>query len=383
MPRALLSQFENLIREDGSAAAQSPASIISKDDRFIVRYIPFEHVNEHARLVIVGITPGPNQLDLAYSEAQRLLCAGRPHGEVLGEVKRIAGFGGDTMRPNLLRMLRHFGFRDLLGISDEGELWGARTDLLHSTSVVPHATFRRDGRPFAGSFGEVQTSSTLRTSFEQDFVASLSKLRRDALFVGLGPTPLDALKWCAANGLLQKEQIVGAFAHPATTAGSQVAIYLRERWPEDLNPRDPVRHRSDWLISAYDEVAQSINRLREGDRFLVPPLPEVGMTRVPSSSFIKVAREARPTTAGEATCHGLRYIVKRGRGTGTVLTPHKHEDGAFVVSPTRFEADYIRVTSINDVIVWLSKGYSVRMSNLSSSTHRAPSLISPSSIEGL
>ena len=142
MPRAFLRRFESLIRDEGSAAALSPASIIDEDDRVVVRYIPFEHVNKSARLVIAGITPGPNQLHLAYTEAQRLLREGRTDAEVLREAKRIGGFGGETMRPNLLRMLRHFRFRDILGIRDEEELWDARADLLHSTSVVPHMAAR-------------------------------------------------------------------------------------------------------------------------------------------------------------------------------------------------------------------------------------------------
>jgi hypothetical protein len=270
MVRPLLDKFVELLRSKGPSITQTAECILAEDDRFILRYIPFEHVNEAAQLVIVGITPGPNQMKLAYGEAQRLLRAGRPQADILQQVKKIAAFGGNTMRPNLLRMLRHFRFRDLLGIDREEDLWGARADLLHCTSVVPHAAFCRDGKPFTGSFAEVQASSALRTSFEQDFVASLRKLRPDALFVALGPTPMDALKWCAANGFLRAQHIVGAFAHPATTAGSQVAIYLGERRPEDLNPRDPVRYRCDWLIAAYDDVNRSMRQLRAESPIVIP-----------------------------------------------------------------------------------------------------------------
>ena len=79
-------------------------------------------------------------------------------------------------------------------------------------------------------------------------------------------------------------------------------------------------------------------------------------------------------------CPVLQYVVKRGKGAGTVLTPHKHEDGMFVVSRTRFESDYIRVSSVNQAVALINEGYSVRMSNLASATHRAPSLIAPASL---
>ncbi len=77
----------------------------------------------------------------------------------------------------------------------------------------------------------------------------------------------------------------------------------------------------------------------------------------------------------------LKYVVARGRAAGTVLTPHVHDDGHFVVSLTRFEKDYIRVQSENGLLEWVAKGYSVRMSNPNVRTHRSPSLISPSSLE--
>lgn len=40
---------------------------------------------------------------------------------------------------------------------------------------------------------------------------------------------------------------------------------------------------------------------------------------------------------------GLHAFVSRGTKTGEFLFPHKHEDGTYVVSKTRFEDDYVRV----------------------------------------
>ena len=43
------------------------------------------------------------------------------------------------------------------------------------------------------------------------------------------------------------------------------------------------------------------------------------------------------------------FIVQRGKTAGTVLYPHVHADGCYIVSPSRFEKDYVRVRSINEV----------------------------------
>jgi hypothetical protein len=75
----------------------------------------------------------------------------------------------------------------------------------------------------------------------------------------------------------------------------------------------------------------------------------------------------------------LYTVVTCGKHKGTKLYPHKHEDGMYVVSPTRFERDYIRVPHIKDVPEWLGKGYRLRMSN-SAAGVRAASLILPASI---
>ena len=73
----------------------------------------------------------------------------------------------------------------------------------------------------------------------------------------------------------------------------------------------------------------------------------------------------------------LSYRITRGKHAGQVLSPHAHEDGSFVVSNTRFVADYIRVKSEAELPGWLAKGYRLRMSR----PDRAPSLIMPASIQ--
>lgn len=77
----------------------------------------------------------------------------------------------------------------------------------------------------------------------------------------------------------------------------------------------------------------------------------------------------------------MHAIVARGANKGKKLFPHEHADGAYIVSPTRFECDYVRVADLKDVPEWLAKGYSLRMSNPSEGI-TAPSLIVSASIQG-
>jgi hypothetical protein len=222
---------------------------VDSDGRYSLEYVPFDHVNIEAKLVIVGITPGPIQRNEACEEAGRLLRQGLPDDEVLRRVKKLAAFGGPIMRPNLERMIDALGIMALVGGGRAAELWEGRSHLLHATSVVPHAAFDK-GKPFAGSFEEVQRVEVLRRSFERDFLPTLRHLRRDAYFIGLGPTPAAALSFAADKGLIDRSSILGWLAHPSRTGGSQVSVYLGEKKVEDLKKRDPVRHRAGALVAA-------------------------------------------------------------------------------------------------------------------------------------
>lgn len=77
----------------------------------------------------------------------------------------------------------------------------------------------------------------------------------------------------------------------------------------------------------------------------------------------------------------LRAKVSRGNEKGLWLFPHKFRDGMYVVSKSRFESDYIRVPSQEEAKRYIEKGYSLRMSNLDSASHKSPSLIRPERIE--
>ena len=75
----------------------------------------------------------------------------------------------------------------------------------------------------------------------------------------------------------------------------------------------------------------------------------------------------------------LHAFVSRGTNTGKILFPHRHEDGSYVVSRTRFEKDYVRLTSESEILDKLEEGYGLRMSN-SDEGVTAPSLVMPGSI---
>lgn len=259
-------------------------------------------------MVLVGITPGPTQLTLSYEEAARLIRSGASDEVILREAKRVAGFGGSSMRPNLLRMLNHFDFAGIYELPNVEALWGSHARLLHSTSVLPHAAFHKD-KMFSGSFAKVMASPIFRESFFRDFVSSIPELNPDAHFVALGQTARDALDWCAANGHLNRDRVLGAFAHPSTNGGSTVDVYLGLKSLSNLVPKDPVRHRVAQLQADALRMEQATARLRSerqgiSARFAVSATQSTFPVPVSSSfpgSKRTVPGPSKPASSGDSS----------------------------------------------------------------------------------
>jgi len=51
--------------------------------------------------------------------------------------------------------------------------------------------------------------------------------------------------------------VLGAFAHPSSRGGSQVAVYLGEKPIEALSPKDPVKKRK-WLVPLAERMSRSV-----------------------------------------------------------------------------------------------------------------------------
>ncbi|CAI8805087.1 DUF2088 domain-containing protein [Pseudomonas sp. IT-194MI4] len=323
MDRTLFERYSPVICRLGTAGAYSPELVIENTDRDILRYIPFEHVNTDAKLVIVGITPGPNQLRLAYGEVQRLMTAGIPTTTLLHEVKKLGAFGGSAMRPNLLRYLRHFQFDKILRITDVESLWDENAGLFHGTSVIPHAAFTTTPKGesmFAGSFGYLMASPLFRECFMDCFVSTLREINPDALYIGLGDCPEDALQWCVDNGYLQPRQVLGSFCHPSTSGGSAPSVYIRDKVLCDLKPTDPVRRRVANLDRAYARMAGATALLLGG----VTPTSEPPRAVTQQESIkatpalqppVKPARKTRDVPCDELT----EKVIKRIAQSGYVL----------------------------------------------------------------
>lgn len=75
----------------------------------------------------------------------------------------------------------------------------------------------------------------------------------------------------------------------------------------------------------------------------------------------------------------LHAFVARGPDKGTLLFPHRHADGMYVVSPSKFKCDYIFVSDEIRLLDHLEEGLKLRMSNPGAGLN-APRLINPENV---
>ncbi len=260
MERNMFGRFAGALKTLPADTDRHPSLLINDDGRNTLYYVPFEHVNPSAKLVLVGISPGPNQMKAANNTCRELLQKELPHDEVAAAAKRAGAFGGDKFRNNLCSMLDHFHVPEWLGLRSSGELFTTHNHLLYSTSVVPHAAYV-GGKYLSDSFKTVLKVPAFQECFEDVFVARLPELNPEAKFIALGHVPLAALEWCIEKGHLDRSRVIGAIAHPSGEAGSQTKVFLGEKKAHELKPKDPVRHRMPTFSAHYDLTAESMSSI--------------------------------------------------------------------------------------------------------------------------
>jgi len=192
-------------------------------------YAPFDHVNQDARIVIVGMTPGRQQAANALGAAQTSLMEGMPLDKAAEDAKVFASFSG-SMRGNLVRMLDLVGVAELLGLETTATLWDRDSSLVHFTSALRYPVFV-DGDNWSGNPDMVKTPELRR--WLQDYTGAELAALPDTILVPLGPKVTSALDHLASLGQIDKNRIMAGLPHPSGANNERIAYFLGEK-PADL-----------------------------------------------------------------------------------------------------------------------------------------------------
>lgn len=197
--------------------------------RIDIAYAPFDHVTQTAKIVVVGITPGRQQMANALQECRRQLRAGTARDAALAAAKVHASFSG-PMRANLVAMLDDIGVAQLLDLDSTAALWGSASDLAHFTSALRYPVFV-DGKNYSGAPSMTRVP-VLRSQLDTCLVAEMRQLP-DALYVPLGPKVSEALEWAASRAGIPEAQVLSGLPHPSGASGERIAYFLGRK-PKEL-----------------------------------------------------------------------------------------------------------------------------------------------------
>lgn len=214
--------------------------LLAKDGPIDICYAPFEYINEQARVVIVGITPGQTQMVNAIREVRRQLDMGADERTALIAAKQTGAFSG-AMRPNLVSLLDAIGLQQWLNIASCNDLMGAGSaaHLVQTTSVLRNPVFVR-GENYNGTPG--MTRNPLLRQHLLDYFGQDARALPNAVFVPLGDKVSEALHFVADKGFLDRSRILDGLPHPSGANAERIAYFLGRKPREMLSAKtDPKK----------------------------------------------------------------------------------------------------------------------------------------------
>lgn len=202
---------------------------IEKNDKVRVTYCPFEWQNPQAKLMIIGITPGPTQLRNALTAFRSAIRQGLDEQQVLKVTKLAGAFSGD-LRINLVKLLDVVGLHKYAGVPTCESFFGTHSHLVHTTSLISNATFLLDGTPYNGTPNPMK-NDLLRKQIFDGLLHQIS-VAKDALLLPLGPTVDKVIQELCEQGLIDPKRVLFGMPHPGGQNGERVKYFLGQKKAE-------------------------------------------------------------------------------------------------------------------------------------------------------
>ncbi|WP_214802348.1 uracil-DNA glycosylase family protein [Exiguobacterium sp. ERU656] len=219
-----LTIFEQVIRDlpvDRSLTREDICTedfLLQTEHKLSVYYSPIgDYINPFAKVIIVGITPGLEQMRIAFEEMADAL----HHGVSLEEAAKIANYSASfsgVMRRNLVTMLDELDFATMLSIPTTATLFNEHQELLHATSILKHPVFYR-GKNYSGHQPKIDRIPLLRHYAYEHFAAELNQLNEPALIIPLGRIVEATVRTLLHQGRIRKHFLLSGFPHPSGANG--------------------------------------------------------------------------------------------------------------------------------------------------------------------
>jgi hypothetical protein len=200
-----MSKFLNQIRslkKINKSTITNKNFLIKREDNIEIYYAPFDYINSKAKIMIVGITPGLQQMLQSFEAVNE--------GRSLKEVKDLSSFKG-SMRTTLIKYLDALNINKKLRIKSCESLFNINSKYLHSTSLIKYPVFDK-GKNYSGS--GLLKRKILLDFLEAHFVKELKKLDK-TIIVPLGNTVSSTIDYLNNEFKLNLKCFLKGFPHPS------------------------------------------------------------------------------------------------------------------------------------------------------------------------
>ena len=188
--------------------------LLEKEKNIEIYYAPFDYINLKAKIVIVGITPGLQQMLQSYEVINQR--------KSLKEVKDLSSFKG-SMRTGLIKYLDELKINDILKIKSCESLFNKDSNYLHTTSLVKYPVFHK-GKNYSGA--NILKKKILLDFIEKRFLGEL-KILKNSIIIPLGNTVSSTIEYLNNKYNLELACFLKGFPHPSG-ANARKSIQFKE-----------------------------------------------------------------------------------------------------------------------------------------------------------
>ncbi|MBT2685552.1 uracil-DNA glycosylase family protein [Bacillus sp. ISL-37] len=178
-----------------------------------------EYINKKAKVFIIGITPGFQQMSKSIAVARKCFEENLSLDEVAYICKREARFYG-VLRSNIIQMLNDLDLNNFLDLKSCEELFNDKDYLLHTTSLIPYAVFINE-KNYTGHSPKINKNALL-TSFLAEFFEPQATLLKDALIIPLGKGVEEIVAEYTRAGIIKENNVLYGFPHPSGANGHRL-----------------------------------------------------------------------------------------------------------------------------------------------------------------
>lgn len=221
-----------------------PELLIEKKDTIEIYYAPHnEYINPKAKVFIIGITPGFQQMSTAIAAARKGLELGEEIEIIQYQCKAAGRFSG-PLRKNIISMLDDIGLNTVLQIDSCSDLFAKKDYLLHTVSLIPYSVFVNK-KNYSGHTPNLIKNEFLMNYVYENFIKEYGSLenKEQVLLIPLGKAVEEVLARLEAEGRIGKHQILKGFPHPSGANVNRL-IQFNE------NKLDMIKYINEWKIEA-------------------------------------------------------------------------------------------------------------------------------------